>query len=116
MHGDFGAWNVRSFRGGAIAIVDWEATARGVPVADELWHAISWGSAGTQNLDIARFLRKELPDHDPDVVSLAAQFWLEKLDETEADEIDPERTMPNSLRSAATTIRDLLEKLGELAS
>ena len=116
MHGDFGAWNVRSFRGGAIAIVDWEATAQGVAVADELWHAISWVSAGTHNLDIARFLRKELPDHDPEVVSIAAQFWLEKLDQSEADEIAPERPMPNSLKNAATRIRGLLEELSELSA
>ena len=116
MHGDFGAWNVRSFRGGAIAIVDWEATAQGVPVADELWHALSWVPTRSSKYDVARLLRVELPDRDPDIVSLAAQFWLEKLDQSEADEIAPERPMPNSLKNAATRIRDLLEELSELAS
>jgi len=113
MHGDFGAWNVRSFRHGSIAIVDWEATCQGVPVADELWHAISWVSTRSSSVDTARFLRSELPDHDPDVVSLAARFWLGKLGQPEADEIDPQKPMPTNLKTTATTIRDLLEELSE---
>ena len=113
IHGYFGAWNVRSFRGGSIAIVDWEATAQGVPAADELWHVFSWMRTPPEDLDVGRFLRTELPHHDPRVVSHAAQFWLEKLDQPETKEVDPDTAISHRLEQAATGMRGLLELLTE---
>ena len=113
MHGDFGAWNVRSFRRGSIAIVDWEATGQGVPCADELWHVTSRVHASPEKINLRRFLRAEFPNHNPDVVSVAAQFWLKRLNQPEAQEIDPGIPMPNNLRHAATSLHNLLKLIAE---
>ena len=110
-HGDFAPWNVRRFGNGRVAVVDWEEMTPGVDLADEVWfvvcvHARTGGGISRVLDDLGAASR-----NTQELISSAAQFWLDRLRRPESDEIDRNLAIANRLDRFGLRVKDLLESL-----
>lgn len=111
MHGDFAPWNVRRFRNGRVAIIDWEETMPGVELADELWFVVchhAWKRSDVwtviDDLGVTHSYSK-------DRVGTAAQFWLDRLERPEKVEIDTSVSVSHRLGEFGVRVKSLLEAM-----
>ena len=113
VHGDFAQWNVRRLADGRIAVVDWEESTRGVSGADALWFLVCFRAKSDTNPEVVlRELQAGNRFSESDAFA-AALFWLRRLDESEATEIDTTIQIPRPLRRHGRRIRTLLEEILE---
>lgn len=111
IHGDFAPWNVRSFSGGGIAVLDWEEITSGVVGADELWYAVCSRALAGGGLELAW---KQIVSDSPyglEVMSEAARFLINRLSQKEPEEIDSQNAMPPKLDEFSRSLRSILEDI-----
>lgn len=111
VHGDFAPWNVRSLAKGGIAVLDWEELTSGVVGADELWYAVcSRALAGNDRPPVMEQLVAGSLYSFADMAA-AARFWIDRLNQVEQEEIDPDRPIALKLNKFSRRVRSNLEEL-----
>ena len=113
VHGDFAPWNVRRLADAGIAVVDWEEATKGVAGADALWFVLCSKAGARSNHKGVLSELKAGGRYSEDEVVAAARFWLHRLDQDEAAEIDPEEEMPAKLNTFGGRLRSMLERIAE---
>jgi hypothetical protein len=111
VHGDFGPWNVRRLANRRLAVVDWEELTLGPIAADELWHSLTWWSQRTRPPSTVSKVLAELRLTPPADIEAAARYWIGRLSQPEAAEIDREVVMPPRLAAYSARLRESLDAL-----
>ena len=110
-HGDFAPWNVRRFRNGVVAVIDWEETMPGVELADELWFVVCHHAWKRSDVPAVMEDLGVTSRYHKDLIARAAQFWLDRLRRPEKEEININIAVPNRVGRFAVRVRSLLEAM-----